>query len=91
MPWLGALLANLLGSAVARMLTGAGLGLVTFAALTPLVLSAMNGAAQKFSGIASSVLQIMLMSGFGVAISAVGSAIVTRIAIEATRVAIKKS
>jgi len=73
------------------MLTGAGLGLVTFAALTPLVLSALNAAAQKFNGIPSSILQIMLMSGFGVALSAVGSGIVTRLAIEAARVAIKKS
>jgi len=91
MPWLGALLANLLGTAVARVLTGAGLALVTFASLTPLVLSALNAAANRFNGIAASVLQIMLMCGIGTAISLIGSAIVTRIAIEATRVAIKKS
>lgn len=91
MPWLGALLANLLGTAVARMLTGAGLGLVTFAALTPLVLSALNAAAQRFQGIGGKLLQIMLMCGLGVVLSMIGSAIVTRIAIEAARVAIKKS
>jgi len=55
------------------------------------VLSALNAAANRFNGIAASVLQIMLMCGIGTAISLIGSAIVTRIAIEATRVAIKKS
>lgn len=90
MPWLVTLLTSLLGSGLARVLTGAGLGLATFAALTPLVLSALNVGAQRFSGIASTVLNIMLLSGLGVGLSMVGSAIMTRVAIEAARVSLQK-
>lgn len=90
MPWLAGLLTSLLGSAVARMLTGAGIGLATFATLTPLVLSMLNFAADKFSGITSAVLNIMLLSGIGVGLSIIGSSIIARIAIEAGKIGLQK-
>jgi hypothetical protein len=92
MPWLGALLASLLGTAISRMLVGAGLALVTFAAITPLVLSALNAGAQAFNNIGGAVLQMMLISGLGVALSAIGSAMLTRMAIDAakTSLSVKK-
>lgn len=91
MPWLGSLLASLLGTSVARMLTGAGLAIVTFAGMTPLVLSALNHAADLLEGVGGSVLQIMLMCGAGEALSMLGSAIMTRVAIDAGKVALTKA
>lgn len=91
MQWLGILLANLVGSSVARLLTGAGLGLVTFAALTPLVLSALNAVNNAAAGIPSDLAAILLKSGIGVAMSAIGSAILTRMAIEAAKVSLAKA
>lgn len=90
MPWLGALLASLLGTAGSRILTGLGLGLVTYAALTPLVLSALNAMRSMTGGMTSSVLQVVLLSGIGEALSMIGAAIMTRTAIDAGRVAIRK-
>ncbi|QDS16168.1 DUF2523 domain-containing protein [Xanthomonas arboricola] len=90
MPWLAALLTQLLGSAVARIATGAGIGLVTVAALTPVILSALNQAATRFSGIPSAVANIMLLSGMGVGMSMVGSAILTRVAIEAGKISLQR-
>lgn len=90
MPWLGTLLAGLLGTAGARILTGLGLGLATYAVMTPLVLSALNAARSLTSGITSSILQLMLLSGIGEAITMIGAAIMTRTAIDAGRVAIRK-
>lgn len=91
MPWLAALLASMLGSGVARLLTGAGLALTTFAALTPLVLSALNAGANAFQGIGGATLDIMLLSGLGIGLSAIGSAMLTRIAITAGRVFLSRA
>lgn len=91
MPWLAALLAQLLGSAVARVATGAGIGLVTFASLTPLVLSALNAMASRMQGIPSAMLNVILLSGAGVGITMIGSAIMTRVAIDAAKVGLKKA
>lgn len=91
MPWIAAMLTSLVGTAIARMLTGAGLALVTFAALTPLILSLLNAAAQNFSGIAQATAQIMLLSGMGEALSLIGSAMLTRVAIQAASVGVKKA
>ncbi|MBO9876523.1 DUF2523 family protein [Xanthomonas sp. D-99] len=90
MPWVARLLVQLFGSAVARVATGAGVGLFTMAALTPVILSALNQAATSFSGITSAVANIMLLSGMGVGMSIVGSAILTRVAIEAGKIGLKR-
>ena len=91
MPWLVTLLTSLLGSAAARVLTGAGLGLVTFAGLTPVVLSALNLLRDKVGGMTGEIAQLCLLSGIGVGLSMIGSAIMTRVAIEAGKVALKKA
>ncbi|QQQ03667.1 DUF2523 family protein [Lysobacter enzymogenes] len=90
MPWLGALLASLLGTAASRVLTGVGVGLVTYAALTPVISSALTIARNATAGITASVLQICLIAGLGDCISALGSALLTRAAISAGRVALAK-
>lgn len=91
MPWLGALLASLLGTSVSRMLVGAGLALASLAAVTPLVLSAMNAAAQGFGDITGAVLQIMLLSGIGEGISIIGSAILTRMIVDTGRIFVTRA
>lgn len=91
MPWIAGLLSSLLGTAAARVLTGAGLGLATFAALTPLVLSALGAVSTHFNGIASNVANVMLLSGFGLGVTMIGSAMLTRVAIDAGKVALTKT
>lgn len=90
MPWVAALLSSLLGTALSRVLVGAGLSLATFAALTPLVLSALNAFKNAMQGVTGAVLQIILISGLGVALSAIASALITRVAIDAAKVSVQK-
>lgn len=90
MPWLAAFLTSLLGNALARVLTGAGLGLITGAALLPLVKSALQLIITKFGGIAGDIASVMLLSGFGEALTMIGSAMVTKIGIDAAKVAVAK-
>ncbi|CAM4126269.1 DUF2523 family protein [Stenotrophomonas indicatrix] len=91
MPWLAAFLTQLLGNSLARVLTGAGLGLATAAALLPLVKGALNLITQKWSGISADLANVMLMAGAGEAITMIGSAIVTKVVIDAGKVAIQKA
>jgi hypothetical protein len=90
MPFLGSLLVSLLGTAAARVLTGVGVGLVTYAALTPLISSALTMARDMAAGITASVLQVCLIAGLGDCMSMLGSALLTRAAISAGRVALAK-
>lgn len=91
MPWLAAFLVQLLGNSLARVLTGAGLGLATGAAPLPLVKGALNLITQKWSGIAADLANVMLMAGAGEAITMIGSAIVTKVVIDAGKVAVQKA
>lgn len=91
MPWLAAFLTSLLGNGIARLLTGAGLGLATGAALLPLVKAALNLIVQKFSGIGADLANVMLMCGAGEAITIIGSGIVTKVMIDAGKVAVQKA
>lgn len=91
MHWLASFLVSLLGNSIARMLTGAGLGLATGAALLPLVKTALNLIVQKFNGMSADLANVMLMCGAGEAITLIGSAIVTRVGIDAAKVAVQKA
>lgn len=91
MPWLAGFLVSLLGNSLARVLTGAGLGLATGAALLPLVRIALNKIPQYWGGIAGDLANVMLMSGVGEAITMIGSAIVTKVVIDAGKVAVQKA
>ena len=90
MPWIAAFLVQLLGNSLARVLTGAGLGLATGAALLPLVKGTLNLITQRWTGIAADMSNVLLMSGVGEALTIVGSAMVTKVAIDAGKVAIQK-
>lgn len=90
MPWLGALLYNLLGSAVGTMLIGAGLGLATYGVSKPLIMSALTQAANSFNNIGGDILQVLLIAGLGEVMSIIGSGISTRLGLQAARVAVRR-
>lgn len=88
---IGKVLRDVAGELPGRVLTGAGLTLVSGAVVTPVVLSALNVAASSFAGIGGATAAIVSMSGLGVAISAVGSAVLTRTYMNAARVGLTKA
>lgn len=89
--WLSNLLRELFGESIARALGGAGLALTTAAVLIPLVTTALNAAAAALAGIGGEILQVILLFGFGEALSIVGAASLTRLMMGAGRVGIKKA
>lgn len=89
--WLSILLKNLFGEAGARVLGGAGLSLVTGAVALPLITTALNAAASAIGGIGGDVLNVALLFGFGEALSIMGTAMLTRAAMGATRAGLKRA
>ena len=89
--YISLLLKNLLGDAFARVLTGAGLSMVSMAALLPLVTTALNAAASAVGGIGGDLLNVILLFGFGEALSVMGAAMLTRMSIQAATFGIKKA
>lgn len=89
--WLSILLKNLFGDGIARVLGGAGLSLVTGAVALPLITTALNAAASAIGGIGGDVLNVALLFGFGEALSIMGTAMLTRAAMGATRVGVKRA
>ncbi len=89
--WLSLLLKNLLGDGVGRVLSGAGLSLVTGAVSLPLITTSMNAAASAIGGIGGDVLNVALLFGFGEALSVMGTAMLTRAAMVSTRVGLKRA
>lgn len=86
-----ALLQSLFGDALARLLSGAGLSVVSFAAILPVVTAALNLCSSQIGGLPSDVASLLLLSGAGECLSIVGSAVLTRMAINAAQVGISKS
>ena len=84
------LLANLLGSFIARILTGAGLAITTGAVLMPVVTTALDAAAGAMGGMPGDMLAVLNLGGVGEALSIIGSAMLTRTAISAGKVGLKK-
>lgn len=89
--WLSTLLKNLFGDSIARVLGGAGLSLVSAAVLIPLVTTMLNEAASAMGGMPGDMLSIVALFGFGEAMSIIGSAMLTRLAIQSTSVGIKRA
>lgn len=89
--WLTTLLRNLFGDSVARVLGGAGISVVTGAVLMPLVITALNAASSAVAGIGGDILQVMLLAGVGECMSIIGSAMLTRMALNSTRLGLKKA
>lgn len=89
--WLSGLLKNLFGDSIGRILSGAGLSLVSAAVMIPLVTTLLNQAASAIGGITGDMLSMVGLFGFGEALSIIGSAMLTRLAIQSTSVGIKKA
>lgn len=88
---LGGMLTGLVGSALARVLVGGGLALVTFAALNALVATALDVIAIQMAGLPAGLAAIISRSGLGVAMSLWGGAAITVVGIQAAMVGIKKA
>ena len=86
-----ALLQSLFGDSIARMLSGAGLSVVSMAALMPVVLTALNLVATRINGMSADLASLALLSGLGEGMSIVGSAIMARMAISSTSLGIGKA
>lgn len=69
----------ILGSAIGRMLVGAGLTLLTAGGIYALVHSALDSLSSYFSGMPGAILQFVILSGVPAGLSLIGSAILTRV------------
>lgn len=72
----------LLGSAISRLLVGAGLTLLTAGGIYSIVEVALNGLVSYFSGLPSDILSFVILSGVPAGMSLIGSAILTRLTIQ---------
>lgn len=78
----------MLGNAAARILTGAGLGLISFAVLDSIITNFLDSAASSLSGLPQLTLALLGIAGVGTGISIVGGALLTAAAIKSATVAI---
>lgn len=85
------LMKNLFGESIARALGGAGISLVSAAIMLPFVTAALNGAAASIGGIPADILNVMLLAGVGEIMSITGSAMLTRVAMGAGKIGLKKA
>ena len=86
-----ALLQSLFGDSIARMLSGAGLSVISMAALMPIVLTALNLVSSHINGMSGDLASLALLSGLGEGLSIIGSAIMARMAISSASVGIGKA
>jgi hypothetical protein len=85
------LLSKLLGNGAARVLSGAGLSLASYAALSAAVLAALNGVAGAFANVSADVANLVLLFGVGESISIIGAAMLTRVALQSAALGITRS
>jgi len=88
---IGSLLQKTLGNSAARVLTGAGLSVASYGAITVAITAALSALTSSFSGLSSGMLNIILLSGAGEAISIIGAAMLTRAAINSATVGLTKT
>lgn len=80
----------LLGSAVKRILIGAGLGLVSSQVILSIIDIYINKAMNNMSFGASTAIQFLGISGADVALSVLIGALITRATLEASKIGLKK-
>ena len=88
---IGGILEKVLGNGAARVLTGAGLSVAGYAAITVAITAALAALTSSFSALPSAMLNIILLSGAGQAISIIGAAMLTRAAINSAAVGLTKT
>lgn len=85
---LGELLTGLLGGLLARVLIGAGMGVVTYGVLTTAVAAGLNAMVAQFGGMPADMLNLLLLSGVGQGLSIIGAAMTARAAMRAASVGV---
>jgi len=88
---IGSLLQKTLGNSAARVLTGAGLSVASYGAITVAISTALSALTSSFSALPSAMLNIILLAGVGQAISIIGAAMLTRAAINSATVGLTKT
>lgn len=88
---LGSFLTKLVGKSGATILTGAGLSIASYAAITTAATTALTVAVNSFSGLGSDLANIVLLCGVGQSISILGAAILTRAAIQSANLGLTKT
>jgi len=77
------------GSLLARVLVGAGLSVVTFSILSSLLDDALTFLTSNLGALGDAV-QVLYIAGVGTGLSIIGSAMVARVAIDASSFTLKK-
>jgi len=77
------------GNFIARVLVGVGLFLVTFMIATSLLDDALDFVISNL-GVLGDVMQILSIAGVGTGLSVIGSAMVARVAIDASSFTLRK-
>lgn len=81
----------LLGEAGARILTGGGLALASYAALSTVVTAMLNQAVSAFANLPANIAGAVLASGCGEALSIVGAAMLTRVALQSSMLGLTRT
>lgn len=82
---------NLVGDSLARVLTGGGLALVSFAGLSALWLGALELVRGYAAGVAGDMMALILLFGFGEALTILGTAVMTRAGLQAATLGLSRS
>lgn len=84
-------LRNLVGDSLARILTGGGLALISFAGLSALWLGALDLVRSYAAGVAGDIMAVILLFGFGEALTIIGTAVMTRAGLQAATLGLSRS
>jgi hypothetical protein len=82
---LGTFLVGLAGPAVRKIMLSLGVGVVSYAALTMAITSALNAAKSALTGFTGDALAIVQMTGSFTALSIVAGALIARVALVAVK------
>lgn len=85
------LLRKLIGNGGARLLTGMGISIASYAALAAATTAALAGVTSTFSGIGADVANLMMLCGVGQALSIVGAAMLTKAAVQSGSLGLTKT
>lgn len=88
--WFAGLLKTLFGESIARALGGAGISVVSAAIMLPAMTTALNAAAAAMGG-AGDILDVAMLFGLGEAMSIMGSAMLTRLAMNSGKLGLRKA
>lgn len=89
--FLVSLLGSMLGTGAARVLTGAGLAVVSFAGLKPVIDAALQAIQDYWGGLPGGLAAIAAISGLGVGMGFIGTAIIIRVGIDSAKIGLKKA